>query len=37
VNLGDVHMEVADWILSELLLRRLVTFDFGQAADAVAL
>ena len=27
VNLGDVHVEVADWIFSGLLLRRLVTTD----------
>lgn len=33
VNLGDVHMEVADGVLSELLLRWLVTFDIGQPTD----
>ncbi len=36
-NLGDVHVKVADSILGELLLRRLVTFDLRQAADTVAL
>jgi hypothetical protein len=37
VNLGDVHVEVADGVFSELLLGWLITFDFGQAADAVSL
>jgi hypothetical protein len=37
VNLSDVDVEVADGIFSELLLRRLVALDFGQAANAVAL
>ena len=36
-DLGDVDVEVADRIGLELLLRRLVAFDIGQAADAVAL
>ena len=36
-HLGDVDVEVADRIGLELLLRRLVAFDIGQAADAVAL
>src|SRR6185369_9440646 len=37
VNLGDVHVEVADSVLGELLLGRLVAADLGQAADAMAL
>src|SRR2546423_9880514 len=37
VNLGNIKMEVADSVFSELLLRRLVTSDFGQAADGVTL
>jgi DNA-binding MarR family transcriptional regulator len=37
VNLGNIKMEVADGVFSELLLRRLVTFDFGQATNAVSL
>ena len=37
MNLGDVHVEVADGVFSELLLRRLVAFDLRQAADAVTL
>ena len=36
-HLGDVDVEVADRVAFELLLRRLVTFDIRQAADAVAL
>lgn len=37
LNLGNVHMEVADGVFGELLLRRLVAFHIGQAADAVSL
>lgn len=36
-DLGDVHVEIADGVFSELFLRWLVAFDFGQAVDAVAL
>jgi hypothetical protein len=37
MNLGDVHMEVADGVFSELFLRWLVAFDLRQAADDVTL
>jgi hypothetical protein len=37
VNLGDVEVEVADWIGFELALVRLVAFDLRKAGDAVAL
>ncbi len=37
LSFSDVHMEVSNGVFSELLLGRLVTCDFGQAADAVAL
>jgi hypothetical protein len=37
LNLCNVHMEVADGVLSKLLLCQLVTSDFGQTADAVTL
>jgi len=36
-DLGDVDVEIADRIVLELLLGRLVPFYFRQAADAVAL
>ena len=36
-NLRDVDMEIADRIGLELLLRRRVTLDLGQPADAMAL
>lgn len=36
-HLGNVDVELADRIALELLLRRLVSVDFGEPADAVAL
>lgn len=35
--LGNVNMEVSDWIAFELFLRLFVAFDIGQARNAVAL
>ena len=34
---GDIEMEKSDRVAAELLLGRLITFHFGQPADAVAL
>jgi len=36
-HLRNIDMEIADGVLPELLLCRLVTFDIGQPADAVPL
>jgi hypothetical protein len=36
-DLGDVDVEVADWVALELALVRLVAVDLGKARDAVAL
>jgi hypothetical protein len=36
-HLGEIDMKVADQVCLELLPRRLVSIDLGQAADAVAL
>ncbi len=37
VDLGDVDMEIADWISFEFLLRRFIAFDLGQPGYVVAL
>jgi hypothetical protein len=36
-HLGDVDVEIADRVGLELLLRRPISLDIGQAADAMAL